>query len=147
MLPLNDLPGNALVVAGLRPTRITTNTSTTGFTLDANQAAVHSFINLVVMPGVITDGTYVYQVTESDNSDMSSASNVTAGPESGTVTLTSADSNGYRGTAGATHTSRFPRTRRYVRVNITSTSVGSRGFHSAVFVVSKNRPGETASAP
>ncbi len=137
-----DLVNGALVKNALRPASISSATTTTGPIVDMLLANHRGQAHLIVNKGAITNGTFVLQLTESDDSGMSGATNITAGSESGTVTLTSADTN-----AASPSIIRFLRTKRYVQLSIVSTGGTVAGVLSATIVAQLSRPGATNAVP
>lgn len=129
-----DLHNDIKLTLALAPQAITSDTTTTGATIDTQGFASVEF---AIASGVLTDGTYTPAIYESDDSGMSGETAVTAaGDLLGTIagvtyTAGAPDSTvkkiGYRGS------------KRYVRLKIASTGTTSGGLMGAVAALGNAR--------
>lgn len=114
-----DLHNNIENRSALNNSNITSNTTTVGNTIDT---LGYEAIEFLIQSGVITDGSYAFQVFEGDASNMSDEVQVAAGNILGTIpTLGASDDNVVK---------RFGikmGSKRYMRLKVVSTGVTTGG--------------------
>ena len=126
-----DLHNNIKAIRAFGAT-ITSNTTTQGTIIDTTG---YESLEFVIVSNQLADGNYVPQIQESDDAALTGATTVAAGDLLGTAaaaTFVATDDNvakkiGYRGN------------RRYVRLNLVSTSVTTGGPLAAVAILSHAR--------
>lgn len=121
-MKLFDLHNNCEVAVGLNNQTISTNTTTNGAIIDT--AGFHG-VEWFVQSGTVTDGAYVAQVWESDDSGMAGAVQVTGDALLGSASFADTDDNAAKriGSLGKL---------RYQQLRIVSTGTSSGGVFSAV---------------
>lgn len=121
---LFDLHDNCEVANALNSQTISTDTTTNGVIIDTQ--GYHG-LEFILKSGAITDGAYTVTLTHGDNSALSDGTTVSADDLLGSIAFADTEDNtakrvGYIGK------------KRYVRMNVVSTSTSSGGVFSGVAV-------------
>lgn len=123
-MKLFDLHNNCEVANALDSQTISSDTTTNGEIVDV--AGFHG-IEFILKSGTVTDGAYTVTLTEGDDAALSDGATVAAADLLGSIAFAAADDNvakrvGYIGK------------KRYVRMNVVSTSTTSGGVFDGVAV-------------
>lgn len=124
MLSTFDLHNNSTVATAFDLQTISTDTTTNGNTIDTKD---YNMVEFVLTSGTLTDGAYTVTMQHGDDAGLSDVATVPAAEVLGSIDFALAEDDeakriGYIGK------------KRYVRINVVSTSTSSGGLFAGVVV-------------
>jgi hypothetical protein len=132
---LTDLVNAVVSAPLLTPSNITFSGVTAGVIRDFRPGTTRLQEFVVIQAGTVTDGNFAFKLQES-NDQLTNYTDVA----NGLISLSSANSN--------TNTILpFYRTKRWLKMVVTSTNVTSGGYFAATGFAQQHRPGATALVP